>query len=94
MGTYICQQTFIEAKMKGFRWQYFTWQLVYNQGVHGYTEITYPVAFSRFCYPVFVHIGNDAGVNIIESYNSNLTTLKLHFNYQTSNEFRAIIIGI
>ena len=64
------------------------------QGVHGYTEITYPVAFSRFCYPVFVHIGNDAGVNIIESYDSNLTTLKLHFNYQTSNEFRAIIIGI
>nr|DAO76672.1 MAG TPA: hypothetical protein [Caudoviricetes sp.] len=52
------------------------------------------MAFSRFCYPVFVHIGNDAGVNIIESYDSNLTTLKLHFNYQTSNEFRAIVIGI
>lgn len=59
----------------------------------GNTEKSYPIAFKNWCTAIFVHIGDDSSVNIVQAYASDLSTLRLNFNHQTSNEFKAIIIG-
>lgn len=71
----------------------FTIQWIWST-VYGATEMTYPVAFRQWCIPTFVHRGNDSTVNVIERYDSDLTTLRLSFNHPTSNEFKAIIVGV